>query len=264
MPLTGWAAASLTAVAVAAWSPRWAGRLRLDVESQRRRAATPLGLAVPLAVTASVLVVDVTTALLGLAASMIAGTSFWRWRSARRRTASRRRAAAMTELVLVLAAALRSGLPAATALSHAAQELPRVAPAAHAARQAGDVPQALRSAIRGPGDEGLERLAVAWQVADATGAPLADVLDRLGALERQERELRREILAGVSPARATALLMAMLPVFGLVLGAGMGDEPAWRLMTLHPLVAGAVALGVTLACGGMLWIDRIADAAEAA
>lgn len=264
MPLTGWAAVALMAVAVTALSPRWGARLRLDGPSRRWPARARWLIAVPLIVIMTWVMSDAATVLLGAAAVMVGATALWRWRAARRRTTSRQRAAAVTELVLVLAAALRSGLPAATALGHAVEELPAVAPAARAARQAADVPQALRSAVRGPGDEGLERLAMVWQVADATGAPLADVLDRLSALEREERELRREVLAGVSPARATALLMALLPAFGLVLGSGMGDEPAWRLMTLHPLVAGAVAIGAALACAGMLWIDRIADSAEAA
>ncbi|OUZ09233.1 hypothetical protein BHE97_10890 [Aeromicrobium sp. PE09-221] len=202
--------------------------------------------------------------LIGLGCVAVIVTAALRWRRSRQRARRQERAAQVTELILVLAASLRAGLPAPAALGHAAEDEPVVRSAARAAERAADVSRALRGAHRGPGDDGLERLAIAWQVADRTGAPLAAVLDRLSEVERQERDLRREVAAGVAPARATAALMALLPAFGLLIGSGFGGDPMWMVITAHPIVALSVAVGAGLACVGVLWIDRIADGAEAA
>ncbi|MBM9464115.1 type II secretion system F family protein [Aeromicrobium sp. YIM 150415] len=201
-------------------------------------------------------------ALLGVGSAAVVATTALRWRRNRQRARRQARAGQVTELILVLAASLRAGLPAPAALGHAAEDEPVVRSAATAAQRAADVPRALRAARRGPGDDGLERLAIAWQVADRTGAPLAGVLDRLSEVERQERDLRREVAAGIAPARATAALMALLPVFGLLIGSGFGGDPLWVVITAHPVVAFSVAVGAGLACAGVLWIDRIADGAE--
>lgn len=252
---------SALCAAGAVWCRSSAARARVLGPRRPAAGAVLLSAGVP-AVVVTAMTLTPALAVLGVGLGVIVATVAVRWHRGRRRALRQLRAGQVTELILVLAASLRSGLPAPAALGHAAQDEPVVRSAATAARRAGDVPQALRAAHRGPGDDGLERLAIAWQVADRTGAPLADVLDRLSDVEREERDLRREVSAGIAPARATAALMALLPVFGLVIGSGFGGDPAWKVLTAHPIVALAAASGAGLACAGMLWIDRIADAAE--
>jgi tight adherence protein B len=57
--------------------------------------------------------------------------------------------------------------------------------------------------------------------------------------------------------------MAVLPVLGLSLGAGMGADP---VQVLTGTVVGAFCLagGLALACVGVAWVDRIVASVDAA
>ncbi|MYZ10840.1 hypothetical protein GT028_26280, partial [Streptomyces sp. SID2999] len=113
------------------------------------------------------------------------------------------------------------------------------------------------------GAEGLLGLAACWRVAVDQGAGLAAGLDRLDGALRAERDQRADLRAQLSGARATALLLAVLPLFGLLLGAAMGADPLRVLLHtgagLGCLVAGAVFEGA-----GVWWAARIVRGAEAA
>ncbi|MFC7883647.1 type II secretion system F family protein [Streptomyces sp. NPDC057376] len=132
-----------------------------------------------------------------------------------------------------------------------------------AARFGGDVPGALTAAARQPGAEGLRGLAACWRVAADQGAGLAAGLDRLEGALRAERDQRADLRAQLAGARATAVMLAGLPVFGLLLGAALGSDP------LHVLLHTGAGLGCLLAGGaleglGVWWVARIVRKAEAA
>ncbi|MFC8868193.1 type II secretion system F family protein [Streptomyces sp. NPDC057148] len=132
-----------------------------------------------------------------------------------------------------------------------------------AARFGGDVPGALTAAARQPGAEGLRGLAACWRVAADQGAGLAAGLDRLEGALRAERDQRADLRAQLAGARATAVMLAGLPVFGLLLGAALGSDP------LHVLLHTGAGLGCLLAGGvleglGVWWVTRIVRKAEAA
>lgn len=173
----------------------------------------------------------------------------------------KRRATRNAELIDAFAAELGAGVLPAHALVHLAEDTPELAATAAAARLGGDVPHALRLAAELPGAEVLGELASAWEVSERSGAPMATVLDRLAERMRDDRELRREIDAGLGPARSTARIMAVLPLFGLGMGAGAGADPVHILLGTLP---GAVCLaaGAGLACVGVLWVERIAVRVE--
>ena len=65
-----------------------------------------------------------------------------------------------------------------------------------------------------------------------------------------------QVAAKLAGARATATILAALPVLGVLLGQLIGAHPLRFL-----LGAGGWLLvaGTTLACGGLLWSDRITD-----
>ena len=169
----------------------------------------------------------------------------------------------VAEIVDSLAAELGAGILAEQALKHLAADMPMLEGAAAASRMGGDVAGALRAAAQQPGAEGLDELAAAWEVSERSGAPMARVLDRLGDGIRDERETQREISAGLGPAKATARLMAVLPLFGLGMGVSMGARPVHILLDT---VVGSLclALGAALACAGVWWVDQIAARAERA
>ena len=161
-----------------------------------------------------------------------------------------------------MAAELRAGIIPQRVLAGLAPDFAFLGSAAHAAELGGDVAEALRAAAAEPGGELLAELASAWFVAERSGAPLARVLDRLEETARDDHEIEREVQSGVAPARATGRLMAVLPVLGLSLGAGLGGDP---VALLTGTVPGALCLaaGSACACGGLGWINRIAASAEA-
>lgn len=172
----------------------------------------------------------------------------------------RRRWAALWEATETIAAELRAGRSADQALAAAATVLPDLAPAAAVSRMGGDVPAALR-AVRTPGSEALRRLAVAWSVAGSTGAGLAVVLERIAHGIRAEERLREEVAATLAAPRATARMLAVMPLLGLALGAGVGADPLTFLLRT-PYGLGCLLLGTLLAAAGVWWVERLATRAE--
>ncbi|MGV9288210.1 type II secretion system F family protein [Streptomyces sp. NPDC003719] len=132
-----------------------------------------------------------------------------------------------------------------------------------AARFGGDVPAALAAAAHRPGADGLRGLAACWRVAVDQGAGLAAGLERLEAALRAERDQRADLRAQLAGARATAVMLAGLPVLGLLLGVALGSDPLHVLLHtgggLGCLLAGAVLEGL-----GVWWVSRIVRGAEAA
>ncbi|MEV7398357.1 type II secretion system F family protein [Aeromicrobium sp. NPDC092404] len=253
----------------AAWlqSPpgRWVARhrLALDVEATRPSRSVLVAAMV-------LLVVWVTgrTALSGphliLAVTIagVVGFGVRQWRSGLRRKRLDERRRLVSEAIGLMAAELRAGLLPQRVLSGLAPDFEFLAPAARAADLGGDVPAALRATAEETGAGLLAELAGAWLVAERAGAPLARVLDRLEETARGDLEIEREVESGLAPARATGRLMAVLPVFGLALGSGMGADPVAILTGTYPGVV-CLAAGCALACAGVAWVERIAASAEA-
>ncbi len=130
-----------------------------------------------------------------------------------------------------------------------------------AARFGGDVPRALRAAAGEPGTEGLQGLAVCWHVAVDRGAGLAAGLDRLAEALRAERDQRADLRAQLAGPWSTAVMLAGLPVLGLLLGSAMGARPLRVLLHTGPGI-GCLVVGGVLEAAGMWWAVRIVRGAE--
>lgn len=180
------------------------------------------------------------------------------WRQRQDRS---RRQAACVELCDALAAELDGGLPAVTALERACAPWSELMSVVSAAHLGNDVGVALRRSAELPGAEGLRAVAAAWDVASHSGAALAVVLSRVAAGLRDDQEARAEVVAALGPPRATAKMLAALPLFGIGLGFSMGADP---LRFLLHTGAGALCLafGAALALLGVWWVERLATAAE--
>lgn len=200
----------------------------------------------------------VVPALLAVGA-VVAGA---RVRRDRVRAAARRREhERAVEACGALAAELRAGRAPADALLTAAglaagPSRTALLAAAGAARLGGDAAAALGS----PGDtavpEVLRALAACWTVCSGSGSGLASAVERLEEGLRADAAQRRAVDAELAGPRATAGLLAVLPVLGLLLAAGLGADPLHVLLTT-PVGLVCLAGGLLLDATGLWWTGRL-------
>ncbi|MFQ6394643.1 type II secretion system F family protein [Nocardia sp. KC 131] len=195
-----------------------------------------------------------------IAAALVTGTAVIRISRARRDRLRHTECAHLLDAVDAVIGELRVGAHPSAAAAAAANE--SRGEAAHAFAVS-----AARSRLGGSGADGLRDLssvvatelagiADAWRVAEHHGLALAELLsaartDLLGRIR-----FRGRTAAALAGARATAAVLAGLPLLGIALGQLMGAAP---LNVLFASSAGAVLLplGTGLACAGLLWTDAI-------
>lgn len=269
MTATGWLAA---AAAILLLAPRraagnrvaaLAGAGRLSAVAARsprtRRDIAPSRLA-GLAVAAMVLVVSVVSGAVlaaAAAAAMAAGWLLVRDAAARKRNADRQRDLRIGLRVLIGELEAGARPPAALAAARDAAPL-------HAAEFG-----AAAAASSGPADAGTALLehpetrsiGLAWQLGADTGVALSGVLDRVAADLHAEQEHRRTVEAVLAGPRASALLLAGLPLVGIALGSTMGARP---LTVLTSSLGGQLLglVGVLLDVAGLMWMRRLLRRAE--
>lgn len=95
-----------------------------------------------------------------------------------------------------------------------------------------------------------------WRLAERTGAPAAELVERIEADARADDRAQASAAAQSAGAQATALLLAALPAGGIALGYSIGVDPLQTL--LHTSLGGLCALGAAvLQTVGLLWADRL-------
>ena len=127
----------------------------------------------------------------------------------------------------------------------------------HALRSGGDAAAAWRG-VRSITQ--ADALAAAFQVCEDTGASLAAVLTRLAGMAADERRRRDEIDMALAGPRSSAVLLAALPVLGVLAGAGSGASPLPFLLRT-PAGHLCLLLGVGLDVLGAAWVGRMAASA---
>lgn len=242
------------------------GRAAAVVTAVLRRVRRVGGRAWPVLVAGIAAPWVVTSPVSALLVATVAGVTASGWSLLVRVRAARAAAALSAGVALaveVLAAELRTGVLPAGALRNVAADLPLLASAAEVSERGGDVPAALDLAAAVPGGGDVAHLAAAWRVAERSGAPVAAVLDHVVEALRSEQDLAREVRAECASARATARVLAVLPLLGLGLGSGLGGDPVHVLTGTLPGVV-CLAAGCALAMTGLWWVDRITAQAERA
>lgn len=172
-----------------------------------------------------------------------------------------RTTSSVVEVCDLLAAELAAGRPPEAALHEAAAAWPGLRPVADTCRLGGDVPAALALAAGAPGAGGLRLLAGAWSVSQRTGAGLAGSARRVAEVCRLGESTRRAVAAELSSARATARLVAGLPVLALLMGTGSGADP-WGFLLATPYGLACLAAGLAIGLVGLWWIEMLARAVD--
>ena len=162
-----------------------------------------------------------------------------------------------------LTAELSVGQPPVLALQRAGDQAgdQPLLQAGRAAVLGADVAGLLTSLARRPGWDALSGVAACWSISLTSGAGLATGLQRVAAVIRAEDDVAREVAAALSAPRATARMLAGLPLIGLGMGALLGARP-WHVLLATPYGLACLVVGVLLDAAGLLWVQRLARTAE--
>ncbi len=248
----------LVAAALLLWPGRPA-RTRIGVPAGARRTASwdalpaPAGAAALAALCAGLASTPLVAALAGATAAAAVTTR----RRGRRAAAEEERIAALTEALGALAAELRSGRPlddAAAAAAAACGDPAGADAVVRAVRAPGSVPAPTADA--GALEAAVARLAAGVQLSVRTGCSLAAVV---GAVEddlRARARHRLDLRSALAGPRASAALLAGLPVLALLMGSGIGADP-WGVLTTTGTGQVLLLVGVALEAAGLAWTARL-------
>ncbi len=173
-----------------------------------------------------------------------------------------RRLSGLLEALGALVAELRSGRTVEAASAGAARSCPDegAAEALVRALRAPDLP--LPPLTGGAFADAVERIASAVRLSGRTGCSLAAVLAAVEDDVRARLRHARELRTAVAGPRASAALLAGLPLLGLAMGGGIGADP-WRVLTTTGTGQVLLVLGVALEVVGLAWTARLVQSAVA-
>ena len=178
----------------------------------------------------------------------------------RHRHEARDRRLAVIELCDGIGAELSTGRAPDTALAAAAAFVDPALRVALESVRGGDVAAELDRLARLPGGEGLRLLAGCWRIGAERGAMFGDVVEGLASALREEEAHRAEVAAQLAGPRATARLLALLPLLGLAMGAALGARPLAFLFGGLPGLF-CLLVGAGLDALGLWWTRRLASRA---
>lgn len=253
--------AALAGLAVACWLPGPAVMHGSGAGGRARRTALVAGPAAAVAIGCWWAADRPQVLVLVLVGSAIAGAVT---RMVARRHEDRRAAVARSRVVELcdgLQAELAAGQTPIAALRRAAGEWSLLASATRTADSGGDVPTVLREVATAPGAGDLRIVAAAWQIAHHTGHGLSDAVERVAVDLRAAEHTRRIVTGELASARATARLVAVLPVVALLMGTGAGADP-WSFLFGEPVGLACLTAGIGCGLAGLTWIEALARDVE--
>jgi tight adherence protein B len=186
----------------------------------------------------------------GLLAAAVAGILRWCWRLLATERAIERDRAALIGAVSALIEEYAAGATVAAAFTAAAPAAGRFGPALAAA--------GLRARIGDSPEPALDRhpelaaLSVACALAGQAGGSFAALMAGVRDDLVSDRATRGAVGEAVAGPRASAVLLSLLPLVGLVLGVAMGAHPG-RVLVGTPLGLASLSAGVLLDLAGFTW-----------
>lgn len=260
--MTGYSVAALAlslALVVLPASPR--RRLARQGHAPRRVRSVPLGWLILCALAGTAVMLPATTVL---AATVLTATLALRYRRRRRSRRGVDESRALETAIDVLVGELRVGAHPVQAFAVAASETGGAVgdgcrAVAARARLGADVAAGLRNiARRSALPAQWERIAVCWQLAADHGLAMSSLMRAAQRDIAERQRFSARVASAMAGARATAAILACLPVLAVLLGQAIGARPVSFLLSGR---AGGwlLVVGATLACAGLLWSDRITD-----
>lgn len=199
-----------------------------------------------------------------LAAAVVGATASLRYRRRQRMRRAVRDGHTLETGLDVLVGELRAGAHPVRAFNVAADETVgavalSLRTVAARARLGADVAAGLRAAGRSSAlCMQWDRLALCWQLSSDNGLAIATLMRAAQRDIAERQRFSTRVSSSLAGARATAAILAGLPVLGVLLGQMIGARPLDFLLGGH--VGGwLLVVGSALTCGGLLWSDRISD-----
>jgi tight adherence protein B len=127
-----------------------------------------------------------------------------------------------------------------------------------AVAQARAQPQAQAQA---QGAQAWRGLAAAWQVATVAGASLAPSLRQFASSLRELAQTHRDLSVALAGPVATARMVMVLPLIGVLFGLALGFDTLGTLFTTAPGWV-CLVLGIALMVGARLWNRRLVARAQ--
>lgn len=238
-------------------------RRRLPGETAvRRPRRTAVVWVIAAAVGAAVILASPAAAVASALAVAVAAI---RMRKRHRRRRRRTEAGVMAAALRTVVGELRIGAHPVSAFATAATEVADadagVAAALRTVAARVRLGSDVAAGIRGIGSSSAmpvswSRVEVCWRLAADHGLPISLLM---AAAERDIVERQRftdRVDASLAGPRATAVILAGLPVLSVALGQLIGAQPLRLLLSGNGWL---LVIGVGLVCAGLLWADRIID-----
>lgn len=208
-----------------------------------------------------------------VAAIMLAAVVLWRDARRRRRLAVEQADADLLTALSIMIAEMSVGALAATACAAAAGELARTRPDSAVAQElsllagraalGGQMSLSASAQARGgSGNAVWERIGTTWQLSDRHGLPMIDLLVAVRTDLLAQNAFDARTRAGLAGPRATATVLAGLPVLGIALGQATGADPL-DVLTGGGLGGVLLIVGIAFVVAGLCWSDRIVERVSA-
>ncbi|QWF81403.1 type II secretion system F family protein [Amycolatopsis sp. CA-230715] len=194
-----------------------------------------------------------------IAAGLLVAAVRCRWRARSRSRDRHTRAAALADAMRAMVTELRAGAHPARAVEVAAEDCPP-ALAGELRELAGHA--RLGTVPRDHAGGATDALRRAWALADEHGVPLAEAADSVRRGVVAETAFAAQCEARMAGPRASAAVLALLPVFGVALGEAMGASPV-RVLTGTTAGQLLAVAGCALLFGGVVWSSRVTERAVA-
>lgn len=161
----------------------------------------------------------------------------------------------LAEALAVLAAELTAGREFEQAVTAAGGACPDPATGQALVAALRDGP-ALPDASAGSAAAALDRVRRAARLSARTGCSLAAVATALADDLRGRHRAELELRSATAGPRASAAVLAGLPLLGLAMGTGVGADP-WRVLTRTGVGEVLLVAGVALEVLGIAWTGRL-------